>query len=83
MGNIHSSVVSTEWLGKEIGASDLVLLDSSVPPIVPGYFSINSDDEFAVIPGARRFDYDQVVCKPNTTLPHMLPEPELFEEEVR
>tara|TARA_B100000945_G_scaffold108327_1_gene85886 strand:+ start:2386 stop:3186 length:801 start_codon:yes stop_codon:yes gene_type:complete len=66
-----------------MGASDLVLLDSSVPPVVPGYFSINRDGEFAVIPGAQRFDYDQVVCKPNTTLPHMLPEPELFEEEVR
>ena len=83
MRNIHSSVVSTGWLDNEMGASDLVLLDSSVPPVVPGYFSINRDREFAVIPGAQRFDYDQVVCKPNTTLPHMLPEPELFEEEVR
>ena len=83
MRNIHSSVVSTGWLDNEMGASDLVLLDSSVPPVVPGYFSINRDGEFAVIPGAQRFDYDQVVCKPNTTLPHMLPEPELFEEEVR
>ena len=83
MRNIHSSVVSTEWLDNEMGASDLVVLDSSVPPVVPGYFSINRDGEFAVIPGAQRFDYDQVVCKPNTTLPHMLPEPELFEEEVR
>ena len=83
MRNIHSSVVSTGWLEREIGATDLVLLDSSVPPVVPGYFSVNRDGEFAVIPGARRFDFDQVVCKPNTTLPHMLPEPELFEGEVR
>ena len=83
MRNLSSSVVSTEWLERELGATDLVLLDSSVPPVVPGYFSVNRDGEFAVIPGARRFDFDQVVCKPNTALPHMLPEPELFEEEVR
>ena len=83
MRNLNSSVVSTGWLERKLGATDLVLLDSSVPPVVPGYFSVNRDGEFAVIPGARRFDFDQVVCKPNTTLPHMLPEPELFEEEVR
>ncbi len=83
MRNLNSSVVSTGWLERKLGATDLVLLDSSVPPVVPGYFSVNRDGEFAVIPGARRFDFDQVVCKPNTTLPHMLPEPELFEGEVR
>ena len=83
MRKLNSSVVSTGWLERELGATDLVLLDSSVPPVVPGYFSVNRDGEFAVIPGARRFDFDQVVCKPNTALPHMLPEPELFEEEVR
>ena len=83
MLNIPSSIVSTDWLEKEIGASDLVLLDSSVPPVVPGYFSVNCDGQFSVIPGAQRFDYDKVVCKPNSSLPHMMPEQDLFEEEVR
>ena len=83
MLNIPSSIVSTDWLEKGIGASDLVLLDSSVPPVVPGYFSVNRDEQFSVIPGARRFDYDTVVCKPNSFLPHMMPERDLFEEEVR
>ena len=83
MLNIPSSIVSTDWLEKGIGASDLVLLDSSVPPVVPGYFSVNREERFSVIPGARRFDYDTVVCKPNSFLPHMMPERDLFEEEVR
>ena len=83
MLNIPSSIVSTDWLEKEIGASDLVLLDSSVPPVVPGYFSVNCDGQFSVIPGAQRFDYDKVVCKPNSSLPHMMPEQDLFEEEAR
>ena len=83
MLNIPSSIVSTDWLEKGIGASDLVLLDSSVPPVVPGYFSVNRDEQFSVIPGARRFDYDKVVCKPNSFLPHMMPTRDLFEEEVR
>ena len=83
MLNIPSSIVSTAWLEKGIGASDLVLLDSSVPPVVPGYFSVNRDEQFSVIPGARRFDYDKVVCKPNSFLPHMMPTRDLFEEEVR
>ena len=83
MLNIPSSIVSTDWLEKEIGASDLVLLDASVPPVVLGYFSVNCDGQFSVIPGAKRFDYDKVVCKPNSSLPHMMPERDLFEEEVR
>ena len=83
MLNIPSSIVSTDWLEKGIGASDLVLLDSSVPPVVPDYFSVNRDEQFSVIPGARRFDYDKVVCKPNSFLPHMMPTRDLFEEEVR
>ena len=83
MLTIPSSIVSTDWLEKEIGAPDLVLLDASVPPVVPGYFSVNRDEQFSVIPGARRFDYDKVVCKPDSFLPHMMPEQDLFEEEVR
>ena len=83
MLNIPSSIVSTDWLEKGIGASDLVLLDSSVPPVVPDYFSVNRDEQFSVIPGARRFDYDKVVCEPNSFLPHMMPTRDLFEEEVR
>lgn len=66
--------------------SRLILLDASVPPVVPGYESLNSalaDASWQIIPGARRFDYDTRVCDPDASLPHMMPTPERFEREAR
>lgn len=83
MLQLTSPLVNTEWLAQHLGDESLVVLDASVPPVVPGYESINNETNFSVIPGARRFDYDGVVCKPNSSLPHMMPTAELFEEEVR
>lgn len=83
MLKINSPLVETDWLAENIGEDSLVVLDASVPPVVPGYSSINDEDHFCAIPGARRFDYDGVVCKPDSSLPHMLPAAELFEEEGR
>ena len=83
MINIELPLVDTNWLANNLSESNLVVLDASVPPIVPGYVSHNSNGCFSAIPGARRFDYDQVICKPNSSLPHMMPTSGLFEEEVR
>ena len=83
MPKISSSLVDTEWVAENLNDNSVVMLDSSVPPVVPGYVPINTEDNFSVIPGARRFDYDGVVCKPNSSLPHMMPTAELFQEEVR
>ena len=83
MLKINSSLVDTEWVAANLGNDSIVVLDASVAPVVPGYASINTEENFAVIPGARRFDYDGVVCKPNSSLPHMMPTTELFQEEVR
>lgn len=76
-------LVDVNWLQKNIGSKDLVVLDASVPPVVPGFVAINGQGEFKAIPGARRFDYDQEICQPNSSLPHMMPGPELFQEKVR
>lgn len=78
-----SALVSVSWLAERIGQDKLVILDASVPPVVPGFRSINSDGQFVVIPGAQRFDYDKEVCKPDSSLPHMMPSAELFQEKVR
>lgn len=64
----------------------LLVLDASVPPVVPGYESLNPVDPSApwlIIPSARRFDYDKRFCDPDASLPHMLPTPRLFEREAR
>ena len=79
----ESALVDVGWLFRQIGDEKLVVLDASVPPVVPGFVSINNENNFTVIADARRFDYDQQVCKPNTTLPHMMPSAALFQEKVR
>ncbi len=79
----QSALVSVDWLAMNSGADNLVVLDASVPPVVPGFESINNENHFAVISGARRFDYDKEVCRPNSSLPHMMPGADLFQEKVR
>ena len=78
MLKIDSVLVDTDWLATNIDNELLVVLDASVTPVVPGYTSINDDAEFSAIPGARRFDYDGVFCKPNSVLPHMMPARQLW-----
>ncbi|HBQ01187.1 MAG TPA: sulfurtransferase, partial [Gammaproteobacteria bacterium] len=80
---IDSALVDVNWLVEHLQDAELVILEASVQPVVPGFESINSEENFAAIPGARRFDYDKEVCKPNSSLPHMMPSPELFQEKVR
>jgi len=83
MIKIPSPLVNADWLQQNRQAKNLLVLDASVPPVVPGYLAINSEGSFAAIPGARRFDYDQKICKPDSLLPHMMPTAELFQREVR
>lgn len=80
---LSNPLVDVSWLHSNIGSSDVIVLDASVPPVVPGFVSVNSEEDFKAIPGARRFDYDKDICKPNSSLPHMLPSAELFQEKVQ
>lgn len=83
MIQIPSPLVDSNWLKEHLHAEELVLLDASVPPVVPGYVSINNENNFSAIAGARRFDYDKKICAPNSSLPHMMPTAELFQQEAR
>ncbi len=83
MIRVPAAVVDVPWLGAHLAAPNLVVLDASLPPVVPGLNSINAEGPFKAIPGARRFDYDKDVCKPDTSLPHMLPEADLFQRKAR
>lgn len=83
MLEIPSPLVDVSWLQENLDSPDLIVLDSSVPPVVPGFESLNTVESFLAIPGARRFDYDTKICKPDSSLPHMMPGAELFQEEVR
>jgi thiosulfate/3-mercaptopyruvate sulfurtransferase len=69
-------LVTTEWLGEELGTPDLVLFDATK------YLPNEAKDgktEFlrAHIPGARFFDIDQI-ADTETDLPHMVPTPGRF-----
>lgn len=76
-------LVDVTWLVENINNENLVILDASVPPVVPGFVAVNATGDFKAIPGARRFDYDKEICKPDSALPHMMPSAELFQEKVR
>ena len=80
---IPSALISVDWLNEHLDDDRLIVMDASVPPVVPGFFSINTEGNFSAIPGSRRFDYDQKICKPDSSLPHMMPSVDLFQEEVR
>ena len=70
------ALVTTEWLADHLGDPRVRILDASykMPGMTP-----TAREEYAGghIPGAVFFDIDDV-AQPGTTLPHMIPSPELF-----
>ena len=65
-------LVSVDWLRANLSAPNLVVLEAPL--------GLTSSEW---IPGAAVFDFDRVICDPDTTLPHMMPPASLFEAEVR
>ncbi|HEX2510457.1 MAG TPA: 3-mercaptopyruvate sulfurtransferase [Microvirga sp.] len=76
----HAPFVTTAWLADRLDAPDVVVVDGSW--YLP---TMNRDPQADYlaghIPGAVRFDIDQVRDR-NSSLPHMLPSPEQFADEV-
>jgi thiosulfate/3-mercaptopyruvate sulfurtransferase len=70
------SLVSTEWLAKELGATDLRVVDASLFLAEHGRDG-RAEFEAAHVPGAVFFDIDDI-SDTNSPLPHMLPSPEKF-----
>ncbi len=69
-------LVSTEWLAKEQGASDLRIIDATW--LMPGTErSAAAEYEAGHIAGAVFMDLDEI-ADANSTLPNMLPSPEKF-----
>ena len=79
--NIENSIVSAEWLHENLSAENLILFDASMKPIVP--VPNAAPETPAYIPGSLRFDFDNVLCDHNTSLPHMMPSPEFFTDEMQ
>jgi thiosulfate/3-mercaptopyruvate sulfurtransferase len=75
------SLVSTEWLGPELGAPGLHVVDASW--FLPGDSrDARAEYEAAHIPGAVFFDLDEI-SDPDSPLPHMLPSEARFASRMR
>ena len=74
------ALVSTEWLAAHLDDPHVRVLDVSYkqPGITP---TAREDYQRGHIPGAVFFDIDDV-AEPGTSLPHMIPPPELFARKI-
>jgi thiosulfate/3-mercaptopyruvate sulfurtransferase len=79
---LPTPLVTPAWLAAHLGAPDLVVLDASMKPIGSVGASPAASAE-VWLPRAQVFDFDTRVCDRSTSLPHMMPTPEVFEREVR
>lgn len=76
---LPTPLVETDWLAAHLGESGLVVLDASLR--MPGQGHAHGDYVRRHIPGAVFFDIEHVADKA-TSLPHMLPTPDVFEHMV-
>ena len=78
---IPGSLVSVHWLAENLQAENLVVLDASMKPVTPAHSDKQQVPVY--IPGALRFDIDHEMSDMSTSLPHMMPPPEVFTEKVQ
>ena len=79
---LPGSLVSAEWLQEHIQDDKVLVLDASWH--LPAKDRCGRDEwETVRIPGAVFFDYDGDIKDQETSLPRMLPDADLFTEEVR
>jgi len=74
------ALVGTDWLATHLGDPQVRVVDSSfkLPGITP---TARHDYDQGHIPSAVFFDIDDI-CEPGTSLPHMIPSPDLFAQKV-
>jgi thiosulfate/3-mercaptopyruvate sulfurtransferase len=75
-------IVSASWLAARSGRRDMVVLESFMKPIAAPAQE-ERDQANVQIPGTRIFDFESRICDRESGLPHMMPTPALFEQEVR
>ncbi|MDH3386791.1 MAG: 3-mercaptopyruvate sulfurtransferase [Gammaproteobacteria bacterium] len=79
---LPDSLVNVDWLRQHLDDDDLVILDSSwhMPQTGRDAFKEWQQEH---IRGARFFDFDGKISDPDSDLPHMLPNEELFTREMQ
>ena len=74
------ALVSTDWLAENIGSSNMLVIDASLPR-VGVVEDTRKNYRAAHIPNATFFDIDEI-ADPEATLPHMMPSESLFASKV-
>jgi thiosulfate/3-mercaptopyruvate sulfurtransferase len=74
------ALVGSDWLAAHLADPHVGVVDASfkLPGITP---TAREDYDRGHIPGAVFFDIDDI-CEPGTSLPHMIPSPELFARKI-
>jgi thiosulfate/3-mercaptopyruvate sulfurtransferase len=74
------ALVGTDWLAAHLSDPHVRVVDGSfnLPGITP---TARQDYDLAHIPGGVFFDIDDI-CKPGTSLPHMIPSADLFARKI-
>src|SRR5215471_9896008 len=74
------ALVETHWLAAHLSDPHVRVVDSSfkLPGITP---TAREDYDRGHIPGAVFFDIDDI-AEPGTSLPHMIPSPDLFAQKI-
>ncbi|MBI3168573.1 MAG: sulfurtransferase [Chloroflexi bacterium] len=78
---LTTSLISPQFLAANLSAENLILLDASMKPVTN--IGVSEPATPAYIPNSLRFDYDNHLREHNTPLPHMMPTPEFFSEEMQ
>jgi thiosulfate/3-mercaptopyruvate sulfurtransferase len=79
MLKITNSLVSVEWLKENFSAENLIILDASMKPVT----NVGDALKDTYIPNSLRFDFDNDIKDMTTLLPHMMPSPEFFQDEIQ
>ena len=79
---LPGSLVDVDWLHDHLDDTQLIIFDGSwhLPATHRNAFE---EWQHQHIKNARFFDFDQTVCAPNTDLPHMMPDADIFSREVQ
>lgn len=79
--SLTNSLITPQFLAENLSAENLIILDASMKPVTN--IGVSEPAAPTYIPGSLRFDFDNHIKDQNTTLPHMMPTPEFFTEEVQ
>ena len=78
---LTNSIISPQFLAENLSAENLVIFDASMKPVFP--VADPKPETPVYIPGSLRFDFDDVLCDHESSLPHTMPSAELFESEMQ